>query len=88
MTQLLRQFPVTLRHPVMVTKCEGPGQKADQLVHLRLEVLAAAEKFPDEDVTRGISLLDQLGHHTIHRGVVITLQIILRLASLKPLKYE
>ena len=85
MSELLSQFPMTLRHPVMMTKSQSPGQEADQLVHFRFEVLAATEKFPDEDVTRGISLLDELGHHTIHRGVVIVFQIILRLASLKPL---
>ena len=83
--ELLSQFPMTLRHPVMMTKSQSPGQEADQLVHFRFEVLAATEKFPDEDVTRGISLLDKLGHHALHGSVVIAFQIILRLASLKPL---
>ena len=65
----------------MLAECEVSGQKADQVIHL-----AAVKKFPDEDLTKLISLLDKLCHHTIHQGVVIALQIILNLATLKPLK--
>ena len=67
----------------MLAECEVSGQKADQVIHL---LLAAAKKFPDEDVTQLISFLEKLCHHTIHQGVVIALQIILNLATLKPLK--
>ena len=69
----------------MLAEREVSGQKADQFIHLSLEVLAAAEKFPDEDVTQLRTLLDEHCHHTIHQGVIIALQIILNLATLKPL---
>ena len=87
MSEVLSELPMTLGHPVVMTQSQGSGQEANELVHLRLEVLPAAEELPDEDVTRGISLLNELGHHTIHGLVVVTLEIILSLASLEPLKF-